>query len=104
MRQPHIQECTSQEKDGPTEEQDGAAAHGTFGAAVKTTKSTPVAAVREKIILGIDPGTTVMGFGVPLIEGGQVRLLDSGAIRFPADDDDTLKLRAIFRETARIIL
>lgn len=57
----------------------------------------------ERIILGIDPGTTVMGYGVLLVEGGQARLVDAGAIRFPADDDHTLKLRAIFRETTRII-
>ena len=57
----------------------------------------------ERIILGIDPGTTVMGYGVLLEEGPNVRLLDAGAIRFPADDDHTLKLRAIFRETTAII-
>lgn len=55
------------------------------------------------MILGIDPGTTVMGYGVVLEEGARVRLLDAGAIRFPADVDHTLKLRAIFRETLAII-
>ncbi len=57
----------------------------------------------EKIILGIDPGTTVMGFGVLAVVGQQVRLLDSGAIRFQAGTDHTLKLRAIFRHTTEII-
>ena len=57
----------------------------------------------ERIILGIDPGTTVMGFGVLLEEGPAVKLLDAGAIRFPTGDDHTLKLRAIFRETTAII-
>ena len=57
----------------------------------------------ERIILGIDPGTTVMGFGVLCIEGGKARLLEAGAIRFPKADDHTLKLRAIFTETTRII-
>ncbi len=69
----------------------------------KTFKSTGVALPTERIILGIDPGTTVMGFGVLLEEGPKVRLLDAGAIRFPADDDHTLKLRAIFLETTAII-
>jgi len=68
-----------------------------------TTKSTRVAPPRERIILGIDPGTAVMGFGVLLEEGGSVRLLESGAVRFPSGDDHTLKLRAIFRETLAII-
>jgi crossover junction endodeoxyribonuclease RuvC len=70
---------------------------------VKTAKSTPVAPPAERIILGIDPGTTVMGFGVLLVEQGRARLIDAGAIRFPAADDHTLKLRAIFRETLAII-
>jgi crossover junction endodeoxyribonuclease RuvC len=57
----------------------------------------------ERIILGIDPGTTVMGFGVLLVTAGTAILVDAGAIRFPAADDHTLKLRAIFRETMAII-
>ena len=62
-----------------------------------------MASPTERIILGIDPGTTVMGYGVLLEEGPHVRLLDAGAIRFPAGDDHTLKLRDIFRETLAII-
>jgi crossover junction endodeoxyribonuclease RuvC len=70
---------------------------------VKTAKSTPVAPPAERIILGIDPGTTVMGFGVLMVEHGKARLIEAGAIRFPSSDDHTLKLRAIFRETIAII-
>ncbi len=70
---------------------------------MKTAKSTPVAPPAERIILGIDPGTTVMGFGVLLVEAGQARLLEADAIRFPSSDNHTLKLRAIFRETLAII-
>lgn len=44
-----------------------------------------------------------MGFGVLCVESGKARLLDAGAIRFAAADDHTLKLRAIFNETMRII-
>ena len=58
---------------------------------------------REKIILGIDPGTTVMGFAVLLIEGKAVRLLAADAIRFPVGDDHALKLRAIFKHVSAII-
>ncbi|MCB0769004.1 MAG: crossover junction endodeoxyribonuclease RuvC [Flavobacteriales bacterium] len=64
-------------------------------------KSRP--ALTERIILGIDPGTTVMGFGVLAAEGSRIRLLEAGAIRFPRGDDHTLKLRAIFRGTMAII-
>ena len=44
-----------------------------------------------------------MGFGVLLEQNGAASLVDAGAIRFPAADDHTLKLRAIFRETTRLI-
>ena len=37
---------------------------------------------KEKIILGIDPGTNVMGYGLILIEGNQYSLLQFGAIYF----------------------
>lgn len=57
----------------------------------------------ERIILGIDPGTAVMGYGVLCVENGRARLVDAGAVRFTALDDHTLKLRAIFVETTRLI-
>jgi crossover junction endodeoxyribonuclease RuvC len=57
----------------------------------------------ERIILGIDPGTTVMGFGVLYVAQGGVRLLEAGAVRFAIGEDHTRKLRAIFRETTAII-
>lgn len=56
----------------------------------------------ERIILGIDPGTTVMGFGVLRAHGKGLFLLEADSIRFPAEDDHTLK-RAIFREVLHII-
>lgn len=70
---------------------------------METTKSSGAAPPTERIILGIDPGTTVMGFGVVHADGQRFRLVDAGAIRFPATDDHTLKLRAIFRHTTEII-
>lgn len=70
---------------------------------METIKSRAVATPVERIILGIDPGTTVMGFGVLAVEGRSVRLVEAGAIRFQVGDDHTLKLRAIFRSTTEII-
>ncbi|MFN3875440.1 MAG: crossover junction endodeoxyribonuclease RuvC [Flavobacteriales bacterium] len=70
---------------------------------MKTAKSTPAAPPAERIILGIDPGTTVMGFGVLLVGHGKARLIEAGAIRFPNAAGHALKLRAIFRETMAII-
>jgi crossover junction endodeoxyribonuclease RuvC len=75
---------------------------------METFKSRPVASTvneqpRERVILGIDPGTTVMGFGVLLEEGRSARLLDAGALRLNAAHDHTLKLREIFRFTQELI-
>jgi len=97
--QTHVQEGTGRDEHGDPQDQEGAFAHGSFAA----IKSTRVALPSERIILGIDPGTTVMGFGVLLVEGQRLRLLEAGTIRFPAEDDHTLKLRAIFTGTLDII-
>jgi crossover junction endodeoxyribonuclease RuvC len=69
-------------------------------------KSRPVAepGTGQRIILGIDPGTTVMGFGVLVVEGRQARLVEAGAVRFQPADDHTVKLRAIFDRTTEIIV
>jgi crossover junction endodeoxyribonuclease RuvC len=67
------------------------------------TKSSRSSAPTERIILGIDPGTTVMGYGVLLVAGGKVSLMEADAVRFNPKDDHALRLRAIFREVLRII-
>ncbi|MBK8339587.1 MAG: crossover junction endodeoxyribonuclease RuvC [Flavobacteriales bacterium] len=59
--------------------------------------------VGERIILGIDPGTTVMGFGVIRAEGPRLTLIAADAIRFDPLHDHTLKLREIFRRTTALI-
>lgn len=70
---------------------------------VEAAKSRRGHGPKERIILGIDPGTTVMGYGVVLVAGSAVTLLEADAVRFPATDDHTLKLRAIFSNVLRII-
>ena len=72
---------------------------------IRVVKMEEVAKSRptEKIILGIDPGTNVMGYGVLLVEGRNIRLMAADAIRFPAADDHALKLRAIFMNVSAII-
>lgn len=44
-----------------------------------------------------------MGFGVLQVQGSKMALLEVDAIRFPPEDDHTLKLRAIFRQVLHII-
>ncbi len=55
-------------------------------------------------ILGIDPGTGIMGFGVIDADAtGKAKLVDGGVIRTPANQADSLRLLTIFDELSEII-
>lgn len=54
-------------------------------------------------ILGIDPGTGILGFGVIEINKGKTRLVDAGIIRTPVKEDDAVRLQTIFDELSDII-
>lgn len=57
----------------------------------------------EKIILGIDPGTNVMGFGVITTQGSFLKLTDVGVLRLHKSTDHGLKLSEIYTEMLRLI-
>lgn len=54
-------------------------------------------------ILGIDPGTGILGFGVIESLNGQVKLVDAGIIRTPVKEDDAVRLQTIYDELTEII-
>jgi crossover junction endodeoxyribonuclease RuvC len=54
-------------------------------------------------ILGIDPGTGILGFGVIDVTNGKTRLVDAGVIRTPAHEDDVVRLQTIYDELTDII-
>lgn len=54
-------------------------------------------------ILGIDPGTGILGFGVIEADKGQAQLVDAGVIRTPVKEDDAVRLQTIFEELTDII-
>lgn len=54
-------------------------------------------------IIGIDPGTGILGFGVIQLEGGKPTLVDAGVIRTPVHEDDAVRLETIFDELTDII-
>ncbi len=55
-------------------------------------------------ILGIDPGTGILGFGViEVTAGGKLQLVDAGVIRTPVKEDDAVRLQTIFDELTDII-
>lgn len=57
----------------------------------------------EKIILGIDPGTTVMGFGLIKIVGKQMEFMQLNELLLKKYDDHYLKLKLIFERTIELI-
>lgn len=55
-------------------------------------------------ILGIDPGTGILGFGVIDVSvNGKVALVDGGVIRTPVKQADSIRLKTIFDELSEII-
>ncbi|MCI0522988.1 MAG: crossover junction endodeoxyribonuclease RuvC [Bacteroidales bacterium] len=57
----------------------------------------------ERIILGIDPGTTVTGYGLISVTGKSPALIALGIIDLRKKEDHFKKIRTIFEETLRLI-
>ncbi len=59
--------------------------------------------IAEKIILGIDPGTTVMGYGVLRIVDNKPKMLAMGVLELQKYDDHFVKLKKIFDRVVQLI-
>lgn len=59
--------------------------------------------IQEKVILGIDPGTNVMGYGIILIKGGKMSLVEMGILQMQKIDNHGLKLKRIFDFVTELI-
>jgi crossover junction endodeoxyribonuclease RuvC len=57
----------------------------------------------DKIILGIDPGTIVMGYGLITIKGNQASLLELGVLKPGNVKDSYKKLQLIFNTVSGLI-
>jgi len=57
----------------------------------------------EKIILGIDPGTTIMGFGLIKIVKKKMYFIQLNELQLSKYDDHYLKLKLIFERTIELI-
>jgi crossover junction endodeoxyribonuclease RuvC len=57
----------------------------------------------EKIILGIDPGTNVMGYGLITVTGNKAKMLAMGVIDLRKMHDPYLRLGHIFERVTGII-
>lgn len=58
---------------------------------------------KERIILGIDPGTTTTGYGIISTKGNRVSLVTLGIIRSGRNDDHYIKIKKIFEKTLGLI-
>jgi crossover junction endodeoxyribonuclease RuvC len=59
--------------------------------------------IKEKIILGVDPGTNVMGYGLLKIINNKPSLLAMGVLLLHKTDDHYLRLRRIFERIISLI-
>jgi crossover junction endodeoxyribonuclease RuvC len=59
--------------------------------------------LNERIILGIDPGTKIMGYGIVKATGNKPSLIEMGVCNFSRITDQYLKLEQIFNDTLRLI-
>lgn len=58
---------------------------------------------KERIILGIDPGTAVLGYGIIREQGNNINLITMGVVKMGHLDDHALKLQRIFKKTTALI-
>lgn len=54
-------------------------------------------------IIGIDPGTGILGFGVIEKKSSKLSLIDAGVIRTPANQNDSKRLKTIYADLSEIV-
>ena len=59
--------------------------------------------IKDQVILGVDPGTTVMGYGLLRIRNNKPELLAMGVLDLKKYSDHYLKLQRIFARTLSLI-
>jgi len=57
----------------------------------------------QRIIMGIDPGTNILGYGVILVDKKRVHYVDMGVIDLRKEPDHFTKLSRIFEETGALM-
>ncbi|MBQ3846058.1 MAG: crossover junction endodeoxyribonuclease RuvC, partial [Bacteroidales bacterium] len=51
---------------------------------------------KDKVILGVDPGTNLLGFGIIRVSGKKAEYVDMGVLDLRKDKDNLQKLRSIY--------
>lgn len=60
-------------------------------------------AIKEKIILGLDPGTNVMGYGIIMVRTPAIKVLQFGVIQLGKYGNHELKLKKIFERVLDLL-
>jgi len=69
----------------------------------ETTVKVVPKVIKDRIILGIDPGTNVMGYGLLKITNNKPEMLAMGILQLNKYEDHYLRLRKIFDRTLSLI-
>ncbi len=68
------------------------------------TKTIPKTQPQERVILGIDPGTTILGYGLIRTQGkSKLELIEMGALHLGKIKDHALKLKRIYDRVSGLI-
>lgn len=69
----------------------------------KSTPKTPAIQPTEKIILGVDPGTQVAGYGIISVQGGVMKMIQYGVVQLNKYTTYQLKLQKLHETMLRLI-
>lgn len=58
---------------------------------------------KDRIILGIDPGTNIMGYGLIHQKGNKIEMITMGVLKLAAYSNHPMKLKKIFERTLALI-
>lgn len=58
---------------------------------------------KQRIIMGIDPGTNILGYGVILVDKKSVHFVDMGILDLRKEKDHFIKLKRIFDEVGQLM-
>tara|TARA_B100001250_G_scaffold175889_1_gene151237 strand:- start:1384 stop:1944 length:561 start_codon:yes stop_codon:yes gene_type:complete len=59
--------------------------------------------LNDKVIMGIDPGTNIMGFGIIRIKNNNMQLIELNELNLSKEKDHYIKLSYIFKRTSELI-
>lgn len=70
---------------------------------MNNNKQKAIILIKDKVILGIDPGTTVMGYGLIHVKGNKLELITLGVVKLKKLSSHQQKLQKIFKKTLALI-